>query len=780
MLNVKFASESDPETDVSLSFFAAERILGEVIFSERFLFDIGKLIQQKGIYHLNETLKDVKLPSGQLLGGQFVFIVAKSEKENLDFGVLFNRLESGGYHISGLWPRDFAEICRSDPEIFEFLMFRLINTPDFFSKVTLYQTLGMKLPKMEIKPPTVEMKPPAVPKITPAAPAAAAEVKAAVKPTGVEVTPTTVPPKVEFRPPEAAKVEVPPDLLEGRCPFCKAAIPEPRLKVLQRGNNTFCPKCLKILKGFTAPVEVSAVSEVSVTETTKNELAELVKQAEQAVQRKDYSQAASNYRIAAQKANLLNDSSYASELESKAEECSLNLRSTKIQELMKSADDYFRQKSYDTAIKEYKIAVDLAKRIKDNELLNTINTRIRKCAELIVTEKVEGFINQADQLLQEERYDEAKQNYIQALELERKIGEKETILLLEQKISDCENFPLKKKLKEASSRAEKQFKIDNFDEASQLYREAASCASQLRDREAQSFFEQKIEECRTTPLKRKIQELVRTAEEQFQSQNFDAATNTYRSALNFATELADKALVRELEDKIIQSSMGESELKLQNVLQDANNKFAQKDYINAKRGYQEAVSIAKQMQKSDSAKTFEEKAKACDTKINIDKTIQEAQTNYQSKNFEMALKLYNDVRKLAQGINDEETIKIAVAQVREIQQVMMKESLSNFISKADLLISEQNFEGAKEKLEQANKLATKMNDTATIQEISTKFAQCEAGIKAALQAKIEPTGFLCPFCDFPLPEKVVKNLKKGYNDQCPNCNKTLGKRALEL
>lgn len=777
---MKFASESDPETDVSLSFFAAERILGEVIFSERFLFDIGKLIQQKGIYHLNETLKDVKLPSGQLLGGQFVFIVAKSEKENLDFGVLFNRLESGGYHISGLWPRDFAEICRSDPEIFEFLMFRLINTPDFFSKVTLYQTLGMKLPKMEIKPPTVEMKPPAVPKITPAAPAAAAEVKAAVKPTGVEVTPTTVPPKVEFRPPEAAKVEVPPDLLEGRCPFCKAAIPEPRLKVLQRGNNTFCPKCLKILKGFTAPVEVSAVSEVSVTETTKNELAELVKQAEQAVQRKDYSQAASNYRIAAQKANLLNDSSYASELESKAEECSLNLRSTKIQELMKSADDYFRQKSYDTAIKEYKIAVDLAKRIKDNELLNTINTRIRKCAELIVTEKVEGFINQADQLLQEERYDEAKQNYIQALELERKIGEKETILLLEQKISDCENFPLKKKLKEASSRAEKQFKIDNFDEASQLYREAASCASQLRDREAQSFFEQKIEECRTTPLKRKIQELVRTAEEQFQSQNFDAATNTYRSALNFATELADKALVRELEDKIIQSSMGESELKLQNVLQDANNKFAQKDYINAKRGYQEAVSIAKQMQKSDSAKTFEEKAKACDTKINIDKTIQEAQTNYQSKNFEMALKLYNDVRKLAQGINDEETIKIAVAQVREIQQVMMKESLSNFISKADLLISEQNFEGAKEKLEQANKLATKMNDTATIQEISTKFAQCEAGIKAALQAKIEPTGFLCPFCDFPLPEKVVKNLKKGYNDQCPNCNKTLGKRALEL
>ncbi|NVM31302.1 MAG: hypothetical protein HWN65_20860 [Candidatus Helarchaeota archaeon] len=756
MLNVKFASEADPETDVSLSFFAAERILGEVIFSERFIFDVGRLIQEKRYYHLNETLRDVRLPSGQDLGGQFVFIVAKSLKENLDFGVLFRRMESGGYHIVGLWPRDFAEICRTDAEIFEFLMFRLVNTPDFFSKVSLYQPLEMKMPKMEVKPPAIEMKPPVAAPI-PAIPAAATEVKAAVKPAGVEITAPSAPAKAVA--PPAVVEEVPSDLMEGRCPFCKAAIPEPRLKVLQRGSNTFCPKCLKILKGFKAPVAVTPVSEEPISVQTKRELTELVSQADQSAQAKNYDLAASQYRQAAQKASLLDDTGYAKQLEGKAEASMLNFRKIKIQGIMKSADDYFRQKSYDDAIKEYKIAIDLAKKINDSEMLKSINTRIRKCAELIVTDKIEGFINTGDQLFKEERYDEAKQNYVQALELERKLGEQEIITLLEQKVSDCESVPLKNKLKEASSKAEKQFKIDRFEEAEQYYREAAVIASQLGDADAQRFFEQKIQECRYGPAMKQIQEIMTSANAQLQSKDYGSAAGSYKNALNLANQIANQPLINELQQKI----------------------------------------------------------KVCDTEVKISATLQNAESNFQSQNLETALSYYREVVKLGQSVNDAESINKAESRIKEVQNAIFGRSLAEFMSKADILLSEQKFDEAIQKFVQARQLATKINDSAKLQEISTKITQCEAAAQKAAAAAavptpapaparaptpapaparaptpapapaapgakpgIEPTGFLCPFCDFPLPEKTVKNLKKGYNAPCPNCNKILGRRALEL
>ncbi len=808
MLNVRFASESDPETDVTLSFFAADRLIGEVVFSERFLFDVGQMIQKKSAYHLNETLRNVRLPSGQGVEGQFLFIVAKSLKENLDFGVLFNRLDSGGYHIIGLWPRDFAEICKQDNEVFEFLMFRLINTPEFFGKVTMYQSAEMPKPRMEVKPPEVEIRPPAVPAKTPfaaptsAAPAAAAEVKAAVKPAGVEVKPTPA----AAAPPAAPAAEAPPDLLAGRCPFCKAPIPEPRLKVLQRGSNTFCPKCLKILKGFSAAVPITPVEKEG---DTKKEMADLVKQSEQAVKAGNFDKAASDYRRASGKAKLIQDKRYASELEQKAEAAMTQDRKGKIDQIMKSADDFFRQKSYDDAIKEYKIAIDLAKKIKDNELLKSINTRIRKCAELIVTEKIEGFINAADQLIKEENYQGAKQNNAKALELEEKLGEKDIIADLKQKITDCDTIPLKKKLKEASSKAEKQFKIDKFEEAIQYYQEAASYASQLNDGEAQGFFQQKIVECRTTPLRRNAEEAIRTGDSQLQAQDFNAAANSYRNALNMAKELADSNLSQKIEQKITQCAAGESGVKLQALLQEANNAFSQKDYATATGRYQEAIRIAKEIGDSDSVRSSEGKIKECDVRGKIDETLQKAETNYQSQNYELALSLYQDLSKLATSINDTQINSNAVAKIEEIQKSILSQKLAEATSKADILMSEQKYADAKQKLQQAQTLANQLNDATKIEEVGSKISQCDSAIKAAEDAAkaaaaaaaapapapapaapapevkeekkaIEPSGFLCPFCDYPLTERVVKNLKKGFNDNCPNCGRTLGRLALNL
>lgn len=833
MLNVRFASESDPDTDVSLSFFAADRILGEIIFSERFLLDLGKIIQHEREYRLNETLKGVKLPSGQDISGQFVFVIAKSHKEGLDFGILLNQLESGGYHILGLWPRDFAEICKSDREIFEFLMFRLINTPEFFAKVTLYRSASAEVPSMEVKKPALEAKPTYAAEIpVPPAPEIAyppippsTDMKAAIKPEGVQVAPP-VPASAKA---EEVAVELPPELLEGRCPFCKAVLPEPRLKVIERGGNTFCPKCLKILKGIKAPVDIKPVSEVSITEITKKELNELVQTAEQDLKRKDYAQAASNYRKASEKAKLLDKKDYAKELSEKAEECAKNLRVTKIEEVMKTADDFFNEKQYENAIKEYRIAIDLAKKANDAELLKSINTRIRKCAELIVTDKVKGLIAQGDQSFKEENYDEAKKNYAEALELEKRLGEREIIATLEKKITDCDIVPLKRRLQEASGKAEKQFKVDKFEEAAQFYKEAASIASQLKDIEAQRYFEQKIIECRNGPLVNEIQKYVKLGDTALQTQAFEDATESYKEALNAANKLGDKEFIKEIQDKIEQSSLGLKGAELHAILTAAADLYSQKDYNNAKSKYRDAISVAKEIGKSDTVKTCEDKINNCDLWIKLTETTQKAESNYQSQNLEMALTLYKDALNVAQKLNDSNSISKIESQIKQIQKDVQTQSLAKLLSTADKLMNEQNYHDAKEKLSQAKSIATQINDSAKLQEISQKIDTCNAALQEAeaeaqeraeeearrkaeeqtrlkaeaeakahaeedarrqaeesarraaeAEVKAQATSFLCPFCDAALPESTVNNLKKGYNVPCPSCNKVLGRRALDI
>ncbi|MHA1129971.1 MAG: hypothetical protein ACTSQQ_04095, partial [Candidatus Helarchaeota archaeon] len=592
---------------VTLSFIAAERIVGEVTFSERLIYDIGNLIQRTGNYHLNETFRGAKLPSGQDLEGNFLFIIAKSEKENLDFGVLFNQAESGGYHIVGLWPRDFAEICKTDREIFEFLMYRLVNTPEFFSKVSLYRSPETEQPVTKVKTPSVAIKPPAPapevkrpptpvsemkPTPAPEMPAAAAEVKSVMKPPDIEVKPAPPTTPVAIKPPEEAKVELPPELLEGRCPKCKAILPEPRLKVIQRGGNTFCPKCLKIIKGIKAPVEIKPAAEVNITQITQKELDEFRGKAEESIKKGDFATAASYYRRAAQKAKLLDQKKTAKELELQAEECSQKLSSTKIQDIMKSADNFFRQKEYENAIKEYKIALELAKKANDSDLLRDINSRVRQCAELIVTDKVEGYIKSGDQLLREEKYTEAKNLYNQALELEKRIGNKDLIATLQQKIDECEATPLHRKLKEASAKAEKQFKVDKFEEAAKFYQEAASYASQLQDRDAQRFFEQKIKECQITPLKREIQEILRIADAKLESKDYSGASELYAKALNSAAPLEDKNFMQQIQAKAKEADL---RLKILSAVNNAEKFFEDKNYQTALNLFNEALKLAQSL-----------------------------------------------------------------------------------------------------------------------------------------------------------------------------------------
>ncbi|NVM54838.1 MAG: hypothetical protein HWN66_14135, partial [Candidatus Helarchaeota archaeon] len=228
VIRVQFINKSAPDTDITMTIYAASQILKDITFSDKIITDIENLILKKESFQEEHLLKFVTLSTGSVLEGNFLFLIAKASKLNLDFGILFDKIATGGYHILGIWPRDFAEECREDQEIFTYFLYRLINTPDYFANVTLYRPTAVQTPDMVVKHPTQELAPP---------------------------VPMQAPPSTRSRPTpyQATSFDVTSVIQTQRCPHCNVALPAPRVQTLEHGGNTFCPNCYNIIKGSVIP-----------------------------------------------------------------------------------------------------------------------------------------------------------------------------------------------------------------------------------------------------------------------------------------------------------------------------------------------------------------------------------------------------------------------------------------------------------------------------------------------------------------------------------------------
>ncbi len=231
-IQVQFIDKLALDTDITLNLYDPSQFLGHPGFTEKLMAKLENLIKTKESFHVEQILKKVKLSTGRILEGNFSFLMAKSLKRNLDFGILFNKTQSSVYQIVGLWPRDFLEVSREDPDIFKFFLYRLINTPNFFVNVRLFLPVPGGTPDTSIQYPTQEVIPPS------------------------PEQPVTVP----F---QTTSVDVNMVIQTKRCPHCKAKLPDARLQVLQRGNNTFCNKCYNIIIKGVSP----SSSEIKTSDT---------------------------------------------------------------------------------------------------------------------------------------------------------------------------------------------------------------------------------------------------------------------------------------------------------------------------------------------------------------------------------------------------------------------------------------------------------------------------------------------------------------------------------
>ncbi|NVM01524.1 MAG: hypothetical protein HWN67_04280 [Candidatus Helarchaeota archaeon] len=147
-----------------------------------------------------------------------------------------------------------------------------------------------KAPKIvrEVKPavakPVVKKPVPAVakPMVTKPAPAVAKPIVAKPAPSVAKPAPISV--KVPPKPPIVSKVGPTPDdarfteevLRTKKCPKCKKPFQDQRIKLIESGKDTFCPGCLKVVKGKVAGPAVTPTISTEI-QKKRDEVKEIIK-----------------------------------------------------------------------------------------------------------------------------------------------------------------------------------------------------------------------------------------------------------------------------------------------------------------------------------------------------------------------------------------------------------------------------------------------------------------------------------------------------------------------
>lgn len=260
---IKVELESDGKGgNVLLSLFDIKRIIEKEIFTENFYDDLNNKVNENTTYEKIDKLKKVITDMGSANLEDNSFILAKSKVGNMDFGLLLEKQQVGGRIIQGIWPQDFYESIRDDTEIFQYFVYRLINTPEFFDNVKLYlpsqEALEIAKREKEKLKERAKKIPEAPAEAVPEAPTPSArkipepvsEPSEIPEPAATPSQPQTTTPM-----PKPSKVSGPPSpqvapksvVVDDKCPNCKATLSPPRLKILKSGQSTFCPKCLKII-----------------------------------------------------------------------------------------------------------------------------------------------------------------------------------------------------------------------------------------------------------------------------------------------------------------------------------------------------------------------------------------------------------------------------------------------------------------------------------------------------------------------------------------------------
>lgn len=559
---------------------------------------------------------------------------------------------------------------------------------------------------------------------------------------------------------------------------------------------------------------------------------EAIAEADKLFEEKSYENAISSYQKAA---TVKPEESYPTEKIAEAQKLldEQKQREEEYSNLIAAADGMFGSEDYENAKSKYEEALALkleeehpSSRIKEIEGL-LADLADKKALE----EKYQQLIAEGDKLFGDEKYEDAKGKFEEALTLKseeaypkEKIAEIDTLLqeLAEKKAEEEAAKAIQDKYDGLIAEADGAFNGENYNEAKAKYQEALTVkADETYPQEkiteidnllaelAKKKAEEEAANMAAKELDEKYQAVIAEADAGMGSEDYDLAKQKYNEALGLKSEEEyPKTKLKEIEDILAElakkkaeaeaAMMAEKERdeKYQALIAEADNSLSSKDYDNAKQKYNEASGVKPdesypqtkldeieqllaQMAKDEEDKLAAEAAKK--KKEYYDAIVAQADAELASKNYDEAKAKYNE----ALGVLPEETYP--TTKIKEIDDLLAKlkadENASlmaeqvkevkykEFITKADNLFDAEDYESSKQNYQSA--LGVKPAEaypTNRIAEIDKLIAAKEEEITVtnnALKQKQEQYDNFVKLAD----EAFTKEL---YNDAITNYNSALG------
>ncbi|MEZ4937359.1 MAG: hypothetical protein R2799_07170 [Crocinitomicaceae bacterium] len=349
--------------------------------------------------------------------------------------------------------------------------------------------------------------------------------------------------------------------------------------------------------------------------------------------------------------------------------------------ILKVADKYFGEKNYDKAIELYNRALTFKpqeeyprQKLKEIEDLKVKNAEEQaKLAEL--DKKYKELVAEGDQGFTSNNLDFAKSKYQAALDL------KPNESYPKQKIDEINNIQnaqsnqaeLDKKYKDLLIAADAQFASAKYKEAISIYEEAQKVKpNEAYPPEQIALAKKRIAEASNDNVDAQYLAFIKTADEDFNGRNWEAALNNYQSALEIKpNELHPTNRVKELMQILEELANADAEKaardkKYNDALKRADEFFNSNKFKEARTEYQRAVSIKNEAYPNNQILVCDRKIKELNNAIDdeqIQKILDVADKKLTAEDYNKALELYKRVVGFRPG---HEYAQSKIAQINEI------------------------------------------------------------------------------------------------------------------
>ena len=370
-----------------------------------------------------------------------------------------------------------------------------------------------------------------------------------------------------------------------------------------------------------------------------------VKSADDQFKDENYSKAKNNYQKAL---NVFSEKEYPQQQIDEidkllAKQQKQEEKNQRYKKLLAEADELFEQEKYIQSEGKYNEALQ----VKPGESYpgNQVDKIDQILAEKEQKEKkYANLIDDGDKAFQKENYQDAKNDYVSAREIKpQKSYPRQQIDKIDQVLA--EQKAKQEKYKNNIQKADRAFQLEKYNEAKSLYSEA------LFIKPDEQYPKDQIKKIDQLLSQRQAKEqnyesTINQADKYFEGEKYELAKNTYQKALSIKpSEQYPEGQIFKI-DKI-QEKKAQKAKEYKSLIAEADRAFDDEDYTSSKKKYQQALKIKpneqypkQRINKIDQFLTeLEEKRQE---KAEYNKTIKQADKEFDNKNYAQAKELYSE------------------------------------------------------------------------------------------------------------------------------------------